>query len=258
MNCIIFYPKKIYLYYMMKLTTFILLIGLIISCNNNQDRIQIVEEENLTQKQIDSVLDEYSFTYSGVVFIDSIEKAILPISTQKSRGGRYSTDSYYADSYPQYWNLIFYDIKSGKTKLLTDKKTRISEFKTNLREVGPILQKSVLYEISDTDFDMDGKLTYSDPEQLFVSDIDGENFIEISPKNEDLKDYQIVPNTDKIIIQTLRDTNNDKEFDQKDEVIWYLIDLSKKSKLMEILKENERREIERLYFKQWLLKNQKK
>ncbi len=242
----------------MKQTIFTLLIILIFACNNRQDRIQIVEDENLTQKQIDSVLEEYSFEYSKVVFIDSLEKAILPISTQKARGGsRLSKDSYYADSYPQYWNLIFYDIKSGETKLLTDKKTRISDFRTNLNEVGTILKRSVLYEIGDTDFDSDKKLTYLDPEQLYISDVSGEGFRRLSPENEHLTGYQIVPNTDKIIFQTLRDTNGDKKFDKKDEVIWYLIDLSNESKPFEILNDSERKEIENLYFQQWLVKNNK-
>ncbi len=242
----------------MKQILIILLTTLIFSCNKRQDRIQIVENKNLTQKQIDSVLDEYNFEYSRVVFIDSLEKAILPISTQKARGGRrYKKVSYSADSYPRYWNLLFYDVKTGKTKLLTEKKTRISDFRTNLTKVGKILKRSILYEIGDTDFDLDNKLTYSDPIQLFISDIDGENFRKLSPKNEHLTEYQIVPNTNKIIFQTLRDTNDDKKFDIKDEVIWYMIDLSNESQSIEILNDNERKKIGNLYFQQWLVKNNK-
>ncbi len=240
----------------MKQTIFILLTILIFSCDRRQDRIQVVEDENLTQKQIDSVLDEYSFEYSRMVFIDSLEKGIIPISTQKTRGGkRLSRDSYYADSYPQYWNFIFYDLESGKTRLLTNKKSRISDFRTNLKNVGPILKRSVLFEIADSDYNQDYKLTYSDPTFLFISDINGDNLRRISPKNEDLIEYQIVPDSDKIIFQTQRDTNSDKKFDKKDELVWYLIDLSKDSIPFEVLDENERKEIENLYFQQWLVKN---
>ncbi len=242
----------------MKQTIFILLTILIFSCNERQDRIQVVEDENLTQKQIDSVLDEYRFEYSRMVFIDSLEKGIIPISTQKARGGkRLSSDSYYADSYPQYWNFIFYDLDSGETRLLTNKKSRISDFRTNLKEVGPILKKSVLFEMADTDYNEDSKLTFFDPKQLFISDINGENLRRISPLNENLIEYQIVPNSDKIIFQTQRDTNADKEFDKKDELVWYLINLSKDSVPFEVLDEKERKEIENLYFQQWLVKNSK-
>ncbi|WP_074405795.1 MULTISPECIES: hypothetical protein [Aquimarina] len=242
----------------MKSISIIIVILTILSCNKRQDRIQIIEDENLNQKQIDSIIDEYNFEYSRVVFIDSLEKVILPISTQNTRGGsRYSKKSYHADSYPNYWNLMFYDIKGGKTKLLTQKKTRISDFTTNFKNVGPILKKSVLYKAGDTDYNKDKKLTYVDPEQLFISDIDGNKFSRLSPINENLMEYEIVPNTDKIIFRTLRDSNGDKEFDEKDEKIWYLIDLSTESKAIEILNQKKRKEIENLYFKQWLVKNNK-
>ena len=191
-----------------------------------------------------------------MVFIDSLEKAIIPITTQKARGGKRSSgSSYYADSYPQYWNFIFYDLKSGKTKLLTNQKSRFSDFRTNLKKTGSVLQKSVLYEIANSDYDQDNKLTYSDPKQLFISDIDGENLRRISPKNENLIEYQIVPNSDKIIFQTQKDANDDKEFDKKDELIWYMIDLSNDSLPLEVLNKVERKEIENLYFQQWLVKD---
>ncbi|GAA4279576.1 hypothetical protein GCM10022259_43010 [Aquimarina mytili] len=230
----------------------------LLSCNKRQDRIQIIEDKNLNQKQIDSILDEYHFEYSRVVFIDSLEKVILPISTQNASGGsRYTSKSYYADSYPNYWNLIFYDVKTGKTKLLTKKKTRISDFTTNFKNVGPILKKSVLYRAGDTDYNLDKKLTYLDPEQLFISDIDGNKLLRLSPVDENLIEYEIVPNTDKIIFRTLRDSNRDKKFDEKDDKVWYLIDLSTASKAIEILNQEKRKEIENLYFKQWLVKNDK-
>ncbi|TRZ43994.1 hypothetical protein DMZ48_08565 [Robertkochia solimangrovi] len=229
-----------------------------ISCGKKDERIQVIEETDLTPQQIDSVLDEYSFEYSRIVMIDSIEKVILPITTQRSSGStfpRYSSkfDSE-ADSYPNYWNFIFYDIKSGSARLLTKKKTRISEFETNFYRVGPLLKKSVLYKLADTDFNKDNKLTSEDPLQLCITDQDGENYRRLSPITEHLVEYHIVPNTDKIIYKTLRDTNNDQKFDVKDEGIWYIIDLSKDSKPIELINTKERKEIENLYFKQWLVK----
>ncbi|MEL7123064.1 MAG: hypothetical protein AAFO07_26680 [Bacteroidota bacterium] len=239
----------------MKKPLIFILVLMILSCNSGQDRIEIIEDKNLNQKQIDSILNEYNFEYSRVVFIDSLEKVILPISTQNNRrGSSYERGSYYVDSYPNYWNLIFYDIKSGKTKLLTEKKTRISNFDTNFKDVGPILKKSVLYKAGNTDFNLDKKLNYEDPEQLFISDIDGNRFLRLSPVNESLTEYEIVPNTDKIIFKTLRDSNDDKEFDEEDEKIWCLIDLSAESKPLEILSGEKRKEIENLYFNQWLVK----
>ncbi len=242
----------------MRLIATITILFFVISCNQRQERIQVVENENLNQKQIDSVLEKYNFEYESFIFIDSTQQAILPITTQKSRGGdRLSSSSYKAESYPQYWNIIFYNIETGQTNLLTESKMRISNYHANLINVGPIISKSIIYEICDTDYNNDNQLTFRDPEQLFISGIDGSNLTRLSPLNEEIMDFQIVPDSDKIIFSTQRDTNKDLEYDEKDELIWYLIDLSKGLKPVEILDKTKRTEIENLYFKQWLVKNKK-
>ncbi len=227
----------------------------VLSCDFEQPKIEIVEDQNLNQKQIDSILEDYNFQYSQMVFIDSLEKVIFPLSTPYvSRRSSYSSSSYGYENYSNYWNFIFYDIKTGKTKLLTDKKTNISSFVANLENVGPTLKKSVLYQGADTDYNEDGKLNHNDPSQLFITDIDGNNFKRLSPLYEDLQEYRIVPNTDKVIFRTLRDINNSKKFNSKDETVWYLIDVSTNNKPVEVLNASERKNIENLYFKQWLVK----
>lgn len=241
----------------MKTIPCILVLILVISCNRPKDRIQIVDNLNLSQKQIDSVLKEYSFEYSNLEFLDSTSYALLPITTERPRGSssRLSKGSYEADSYPQYWNFIFHNITTNETKLLTKKKKRISYFIANIKNAGTLLSKSILYKISDTDYNNDNRLTYDDPEQLFISGTNGTNLRRLSPINEHLQEFNIVPNSDKIIIKTLRDVNQDFEFDRKDEIVWYKIDLSKDNELTEILNTKQRKEIENLYFQQWLVKN---
>jgi len=231
---------------------------LIFSCSRPKDRIQIVEDSNLSQKQIDSVLNEYNFEYARLQFLDSTNYALLPISTERPRGSsRLNKDSYEADSYPQYWNFIFYNVVTKETKLLTNEKMRISHFVANLKEVGPLLSKSILYKIADTDYNNDSRLTYGDPEQLFISGTDGKNLKRLSPLDEHLKEFFIVPNTDMIIVKTLRDANKDFDFDKRDEIIWYNIDLNSNKVPTEILNEKLRKEIENQYFKQWLVKSNK-
>jgi hypothetical protein len=226
----------------MRLITTITILLTLFSCNQRKERIQVIENNDLNQIQIDSVLNDYNFEYEKLIFIDSTQQAILPITTQKPRGGgsRLNTKSYKAESYPQYWNMIFYNIETGETNLLTKSKMRISNYHANLRNVGPIISKSIIYEICDTDYDNDNQLTYLDPEQLFISGADGSNLKRLSPESEQIMDFQIVPNSDKIIFSTQRDTNKDLEFDKKDELIWYLIDLSKESKPVEILNKKKR------------------
>jgi len=228
---------------------------LLSSCNQSNPRIGIVEEKDLTQSQIDSILDEYNFVYDDLTFIDSTSQVLFPITTQKNYNRkRDSSYEYEAEDYPRYWNILFYNNINDKTSLLTNSKIRISNFQCNIEESGPILRNRILYEISDTDYNQDKRLNYKDPLHLFVSKIDGSELTRLSPLNEDLEIYTIVPNTDKIIFRTKRDVDSDLDFDKEDELIWYQIDLSVANSLKEIVKTTDRKLIEKLYFEQWLVK----
>lgn len=230
-------------------------IAVFMSCTKENPRIGVVDEKDLTQMQIDSVLNEYNFVYSDLTFIDSTNQVLLPISTQKSYRGRKfrSYDSDYED-YPRYWNILFFNSVNDQTSLLTESKFRIVDFACNLEKTGDILKESILYKIGDQDYNKDKKFTYEDPVHLFISKTDGSGLKRLSPINEDLESYTLVPFTDKIIFRTKRDTNDDLNFDNEDELIWYQTDVSKENSIKEIIKPSERKLIENLYFKQWLVK----
>ena len=55
---------------MKKLISFIAFILLLSTCNESNPRIGVVEEKDLTQTQIDSILDEYNFVYDDLTFIE--------------------------------------------------------------------------------------------------------------------------------------------------------------------------------------------
>ncbi|MDY8135398.1 hypothetical protein [Aquimarina sp. 2201CG5-10] len=240
---------------MKKLINFIAFILILSSCNQSNPRIGIVEEKDLTQTQIDSILNEYNFVYDDLTFIDSTNQVLFPITTQKSYNRkRYSSSGYEAEDYPRYWNILFYDNVNDKTNLLTNYKIRISDFRCNIKNSGPILRNRILYKIGDTDYNNDKRLNFKDPLHLFVSNIDGSKLTRLSPLNENLETYKIIPNTDKIIFRTIRDVNSDLDFDNEDELIWYQIDLSITNSLKEIVKPTDRKLIEKLYFEQWLVK----
>jgi hypothetical protein len=241
---------------MKKLIYFIVLISLYASCNKSNPKIGVIEGKDLTQTQIDSIIDEYNFVYDDLTFIDSTSQVLFPITTQKNyRGKRYSSYEYEAEDYPRYWNILFYDNISNETNLLTNSKIRISSFKCNIKAGGLILKKRILYKIGDTDYNQDKRFNMEDPLHLFVSKIDGTELTRLSPLNEDLESYTIIPDTDKIIFRTRRDVDSDLDFDKEDELIWYQIDLSVENSLKEIVKTTDRKLIEKLYFEQWLVKD---
>ena len=228
---------------------------LLLSCNNDKPRIGIIEEKDLTQTQIDSILDEYNFAYTDLTFIDSTSQVLLPITTQKTYNRkRYGSSEYGTEDYPRYWNILFFNNDNYKTNLLTNSKVRITYFACNIDNAGPILKNRILYKIGDMDYNQDKRLNYQDPLHLFISNIDGSDLIRLSPLNEDLESYRIVPDSDKIIFRTSRDIDSDQDFDSEDELIWYQIDLSEGNSLREIIKTSDRKLIEKLYFEQWLVK----
>ena len=242
----------------MKTCVFSLLVLLLLSCNESSPRIGVVEEKDLSQTQMDSILEDYNFVYDNIAIIDSTDYIILPIATQRNRGGskdgsRYS--SYDTTDYPNYWNLLFHNTSTNKANLLTEEKVNIVEFNYNLFYESPILQNKILYKIQDKDYNLDGHFNYKDPTLLFISEVDGTALTRLSPLDENLQDYTIIPKTNKIILKTQRDVNKDLIFDKKDEVIWYQLDLANSNILVEIIKPEQRKLIENLYFKQWLVKD---
>ena len=245
---------------MNKIVYLILIIG-IVSCQDRKPKIENIDTENLTQIQIDSILTEFKFQYEKPIILDSTNQILIPISTELlERKTSYSKDGYYSDDFPRYWNVLFYNRSTGKTNLLTNEKFRISEIyaknsDNEYREKENILNGKILYEISDIDYNKDGKLNSHDPEFLFISELDGNGLQRISPKNEDLVHYEVIQKSREIIFETRRDINNDSIFNSEDEFVWYKSKIENNQwKNVEIVDSLNRKKIEKLYFEQWLKK----
>lgn len=243
---------------MKQLIGILLIIG-ILSCQESKPRIESIETEDLTSEQIDSILTEFKFQYESPIVLDSTNQVLIPISTELlERRTKYSKDGYYSDDYPRYWNVLFYNRRTGENQLLTEDKIRISRIhavRDEYDEGGKLMNKKVLYEIGDIDYNKDEKLNDKDPEYLFSSEINGTNLKRVSPLNEDLQYFEVIPKSEQILIRTLRDINQDSIFNREDESIWYKAELiNHEWKINEIIDSIGRKRIENLYFEQWLKK----
>jgi len=245
----------------MKNIIFLILIIGLYSCQERKPKIESINTENLTQVQIDSILTEFKFQYENPIVLDSTNQVLIPISTKLlERKRSYSKDGYYSDDFPRYWNILFYNRSNGKTRLLTRNKFRISEINAKKEqdeysETKTVLNGKILYEISDIDYNKDRKLNSYDPVFLFVSELDGTKLKRISPINEDLIHYEVLPKSKEIILETRRDINNDSIFDGDDELIWYKTKIvNQEWEIEEIIDSLNRKKIEKLYFEQWLKK----
>lgn len=247
----------------------ILLILGILSCQDRQRGIGSIDTENLTVTQIDSLLTEFKFQYEMPIVLDSTNQVLIPISTvspgrgKKFRKDRYSSDGYYSDDdpddYSRYWNVLFYNRETGKNRLLTEDKIRISRIhaiKNDHMGIRKIMRHKILYEIGDIDYNEDNKLNGNDPIYLFSSEINGENLKRISPPDEDLQYFEVIPNSKEILMKTIRDIDQDSIFNSyNDESIWYKAALENGNwKLEELIDSTRRKKIENLYFEQWLKK----
>jgi len=244
---------------MKQIVGIVLIIGFM-SCKESKPRIESIEDTDLTKEQIDSILTEFKFDYESPIIFDSSDQVMIPISTELlERRTKYSKDGYYSDDYPRYWNILFYNRKTGETRLLTEDKIRISSIHANkneeYEESSKIMREKVLYQIADIDFNEDDKLNGKDPEYLFASEINGENLTRISPPDENLQYFEVIPKANQILIRTLRDVNQNLVFEREDESIWYKAELiNEKWELNEIIDSTGRKRIENLYFDQWLKK----
>ena len=232
----------------------LLIIG-ILSCQESKPRIESIETENLSSEQIDSILTEFKFQYESLIVLDSTNQVLIPISTELlERRTKFSKDGYYSDDYPRYWNVLFYNRKTGENQLLTEDKLRISRIHDVIDEYderSKFMNKKILYEIGDIDFNKDKKLNDKDPEYLFSLEINGMNLKRISPINEDLQFFEVISKSEQILFKTLRDINQDSIFDREDESIWYKAELiNYEWKINEIIDSTGRKRIENLYFEQ--------
>lgn len=125
-------------------------------------------------------------------------------------------------------NLKFQKIDSDSIKKLTDKPVLI-QTATYLKSVADKTNNQIMvYTMVDMDTNKDGKVDTSDIKALYLSEISGEKFTKISYDFQELIDWKLIGSKNLLYYRTIEDTNKNGEFDKKDVINYYYIDLSKK------------------------------
>ncbi|MFC4721769.1 hypothetical protein ACFO5O_05530 [Geojedonia litorea] len=177
------------------------------------------------------------------IHIDSTNYLIHPIGEYEiyygSRSSYFSSSSYGSGSfsfsgYREYeisgnlYNLIFEDIESEKTRMLTDKNIRIK----SVRFLNKIFEKTskqiLVYRVLDKDTNRDNKLNDSDISTLYISNIDGTKFTKLTAEFHELIDWDIVPIKNRLYFRSIEDSNRNGDFDKEDKISYQFIDLSDK------------------------------
>ena len=110
-------------------------------------------------------------------------------------------------------NILFYDLLTGKTKQLITDTLHILSFAIHKN----FSKQLILYRIVKHDINDDKKYDSLDPVMLYVSNINGDSLVQVTPENQHYVNYNFYPKTNSILIKTLIDSDKDKEFTNADE-----------------------------------------
>ncbi|KAF2514289.1 CREC-EF hand family protein [Flavobacterium foetidum] len=125
-------------------------------------------------------------------------------------------------------NLKFQQIDSDSIRPLSDKPILILTA-TYLKTVADKTQNKVMvYTLTDSDTNKDGKIDTSDIKTLYLSDISGENFTKVSADLEELVDWNLIESKNRLYFRTIEDTNQNGQFDKNDVLHYNYIDLASK------------------------------
>jgi hypothetical protein len=122
-------------------------------------------------------------------------------------------------------NIRFQHVDSTATRPLTDKIV-IIQTATFLNTIAEKTKKQILvYSISDMDTNKDGKLDANDIKSLYISEISGNHFMKLSPDFQELIDWNLIEEKNRLYFRTTEDTNKNGDFDKDDTVFYYYVDL---------------------------------
>lgn len=111
-------------------------------------------------------------------------------------------------------NMLFYNSFTQEKYPLTETNLHIISFGLH-REYG---RKMIFYRVVLNDYNGDGFFNDDDPVVLFVSDLYGQNFIQVTSDEERFLEYTYNEETKTIMIKTLIDSDSNKKFNSMDEV----------------------------------------
>jgi hypothetical protein len=125
-------------------------------------------------------------------------------------------------------NLKFQKIDSDSIKALSDKPVLILTA-TYLKSLADkSLNQIMVYTLTDSDTNKDGKIDTGDIKTLYLSDISGENFTKVSADLQELVDWSLIESKNRLYFRTIEDTNQNGQFDKNDVLHYNYIDLAAK------------------------------
>jgi hypothetical protein len=220
----------------------IVIVTAIIFCSCGQERLKIDHNVVDTTSVIDNrIKDTTKVLVSELpIKFDSTDILLFAIGLVdlQARGGysKIGSGSYrnseIASSYfngdnliGDFINIVFQD-KNGNERKLTDNKIKIRSAHFLRDTFKKTKTGYLLYSIYDRDSNGDKELNTSDIEALYISKIDGSDFIKLTKELHEFYDWSLIKGKSRIYFRTLEDKNKDGELNNKDKFHYYYIDFS--------------------------------
>lgn len=233
------------------------------SCKQNKNATHQTSHQNLAQDSmsvINESINNLSIQTHSFFEIDTTGILILPLSMAEVKGEDRS-HSYKKIPDNNYWNMIFYNSKTGVYHLLDERKMVIENYDYDrIYNKGDGVQihdsDFIFYTIKTDDFNNDKLLNVQDPLYLFVSDKYGHGFKQISPVGYHLNTWQFIKGSNKIMMTVQKDTDHNKIFDESDETIVFEFDLGQEgAKANAVFNNDFNRKMKILFDKYWKKQN---
>jgi hypothetical protein len=228
---------------MLRLLFLLLAITALLSCDTKpQQQTSTTPPKSTETTTINK--DEFPipiFTPTSFLEIDSLSSYVMyPLTWKRNSIEERGKSSFFSSSNSTgnyyHWNILFYNKKTKKSHLLhpktnlfiTDiivKDIKQEEYnysssygyettrQYNTIQKGISQPSYIFYLVVTDDYDKNQLLeANNDPTYLYISDREGKNFRQVSPKNIHVREWKFISPTE-ILLYGLQDTNQDKDFD---------------------------------------------
>lgn len=125
-------------------------------------------------------------------------------------------------------NIKFQEVNSDSLRSLSNKPMMI-ETATYLKTFSDRNKQQIMvYTLTDSDTNKDGKWDGNDIKSLYLSDISGNNFVKVSPDLNELIDWNVIDANGKLYFRSIEDSNKNGAFDKNDVLHYHVVNLLSK------------------------------
>ena len=217
------------------------LLGLVlVSCKKEEETPKVIyketDKENVDFQKIDSTeikIADLPILLKGTDYMIHPVGDIRVYSTGNSKYGSsktkhvsYKVSNHSSPEITGYLSNVMFQHKDSLTlKPLTNNKMQIQSI-TFLDEYALKTGKKLLvYSLVDKDTNRDGKYDLNDIKALYISNADGTKFTKLTPEFQELLDWNVILDKNRLYFRSIEDINKNGEFDSNDNVNYYYIDL---------------------------------